>query len=273
MRVPNSISRTPPLRRAGDRDEGSAARLAAAGLAIPGVAVARDEGNVGERLDVLDERRPSVNAALERPWRHHRGSCVTSVDVVRPQPTPRRRHTRAARQRCGRNGHLRALAERSLERASALRRDARPDVQHDLSRAEVVAASSAPSSTRCGRAAISARSLALSGSPSAPLTRTRASSTGALRDGRPLSANGKARATAAEQAGDGQHRNQARAVARGSGPRRVRGRAEWLRTGRSGRPGRAVGAGSSAFAVGVRSVRGARPRRRPATARGCSARQ
>ncbi len=64
-------------------DEQRAGLGAAADLAEPAGAVARDEGQIGERLDVLDERRASAHAALERSrGREGRfgGSAVQPLD-------------------------------------------------------------------------------------------------------------------------------------------------------------------------------------------------
>ena len=62
------------------------------------------------------------------------------------------------------------------------------------------AASSAPSSTRCGRVAIRTRSFADRGSPSAPLARTIASPYRLLRDRGPLAGDGEAGSAAAQEA-------------------------------------------------------------------------
>ena len=81
--VPSSISRTPGFGHAADghagRSRASSPRPAERYQSSP---AARDEGGVGEALDVLDERRPAADAALERPRRGGRGPRVGLVDEV-----------------------------------------------------------------------------------------------------------------------------------------------------------------------------------------------
>ena len=65
-----------------DRDQCGAARRWPAELAIPVVSVSGDEGRLGETLDVLDERRPAVDAALVRPRGRAGRPAVAVVDEV-----------------------------------------------------------------------------------------------------------------------------------------------------------------------------------------------
>ena len=138
-------------------------------LAEPSRAVAGDQRHVGEGLDVRDERRAPAEAALVGPRRRqgrlHRAAVegsdqrrllageVRVRDDLHAHASPRRRRSASAR--------LTAACAAAVERFIA----------RTISRAPTAsAASSAPSSTRCGASSSSVRSLALSGSPSAALT-------------------------------------------------------------------------------------------------------
>ena len=158
--------------RTRDGDERRAGAPRRAPLAEPRAAVAGDQREVRERLDVLDERRPLAVARV-------RGER-------RAQPRPRRpalevrehggllaRHVPLG---AGRHGHARAAAA-----ARAVGRARRPSLERawaagaatSTSRAPTaLAAASAPSRTRWGARVSNARSLALIGSPSVPLTTT-----------------------------------------------------------------------------------------------------
>src|SRR5260370_13447501 len=68
------------LAAAGDREQDRAGRAAAARRAVPGVAVPRDQGDVRERLDVLDESGDGGYATLAGVWRRGRGRRHPSLD-------------------------------------------------------------------------------------------------------------------------------------------------------------------------------------------------
>ena len=69
-------------RRPAHGHERRAGGLRAAGAAVPGLPGTGDQGDVRERLDVLDEGRPAVDAALEGSRRDRRGPRVALVHVV-----------------------------------------------------------------------------------------------------------------------------------------------------------------------------------------------
>ena len=75
--LPDARSRT-----ARQRDERGAGGIGPPCLAIPARPEPGDERGMSETLDILDERRPAADAALERTWRHDRRPGVALVDEV-----------------------------------------------------------------------------------------------------------------------------------------------------------------------------------------------
>jgi len=67
---------------AGDGGEHRAGLRRRSDLAEPYGAIPAHQREAGERLDVLDERRPAADAALERPRRHERRLRVAADEPV-----------------------------------------------------------------------------------------------------------------------------------------------------------------------------------------------
>ena len=146
-----------------------------------------------ERLDVLHERRPPPDAALERPRRRERRQRRAAVELIDQRGLLAGDECASGRNDAHPDAVVALGAARDLERRDrAARRHTRRDATIASRAPTTVAASTAPSSTRCGAVASSTLSLRAAGSPSAPFTTTTGAP--AARDRRELAArSGSAR--------------------------------------------------------------------------------
>ncbi len=188
---------------AGQRDERGAGLAGGAELAEPRRAVARDQRDVGERLDVVDQRRAAADTLFEGHRRRERGLGGAAAEVVderRLLPgdvvAGHRRQAQGAASARRRRGPFLDRARHAPDAGVGRLAHA-----HDqLIRADGLARrGSAPSSTRCGsdsqqRAVLQARRLALGGVGHDDRAAARAG------DGAHLGGRGERRAAAPEQA-------------------------------------------------------------------------
>ena len=148
-----------------------------ADLAEPFGAVAGDEGDVGEGLDVVDQRRAPVDAALGEVVQVERRFGVASVEPVdQGGGLPGDVAVRGGFERGCRSCRI---GRRAVRRGPLRRRGCSPgavrSMQTMASRAPTAAAAAAiPSRTRWGTVESRTLSLALAGSPSVPLATTTA---------------------------------------------------------------------------------------------------